>query len=134
MRRSCCVVAFLLLPLVLSTSGCFVAAAAVVGAAAAGAVSYDNNEAWMDFKDTLPVTWGATVRAMRKLGYPVVGDPPCGGTEGRLDFEKTTVLVESLPGGYVRVHARVGTFDTADNERRSKLILEEVLKQMPPVK
>lgn len=135
MRRLPSIVAFLLLlPIVVPSSGCFVAAAAVVGAAAAGAVSYDNNEAWMDVKDTLQVTWAATVRAMRKLGYPLAGDPQCGGTEGRIEIDKTSVVVEALPGGYVRVHARVGTFDTADNERRAKLILEETMKQLPPVK
>jgi hypothetical protein len=116
---------------ILTLPGCFLAAAAAVGAAAAGAVSYEHNEAWMDFKETMPESWAATVRAMRKLGYPIVGDPQTGPTEGTIEVEKTRVVVEQHPGGYVRVTARVGTFDTKDNERRAKLILEEVTNQMP---
>ncbi|MCC7064410.1 MAG: DUF3568 family protein [Planctomycetes bacterium] len=115
----------------LPLSGCFLAAAAAVGAAAAGAVSYEHNEAWMDFKETLPESWAATLRAMRKLGYPIAGEPQVGATEGTIEVEKTKVRVEQHPGGYVRVTARVGTFDTKDNERRAKLILEEVTNQMP---
>jgi hypothetical protein len=38
------------------------------------------------------------------------------------------VRVERQPGGTTRVRARVGTFYTSDNERRAKLILEEIKK------
>ncbi|MBM4062280.1 MAG: hypothetical protein FJ265_14460 [Planctomycetes bacterium] len=121
-----------LLPFLLAVPGCVLAAAAVVGAAAVGAVSYENNEAWMDFRDSLPVTWAATVRGMRQLGHVIPGDPQPGATEGRLEVDQARVVVEAHPGGFVRVRARVGTFDTKDNERRAKLILEEVTRQMPP--
>lgn len=132
MRRLHGAVAFLVVLFPLGLSGC-IAAAAAAGVAAVGMVSYDHNEAWMDYKDSLPVTWQAMLRAMRKLGYPIVGDPQPSATEGTLEVEKTTVVVEAHPGGYVRVRVRVGTFDTADNERRAKLILQEVTGQLPPV-
>ena len=103
----------------------------MIGAAAAGAVSYDHNEASMDFKATLTETWQATVRAMRHLGYKIEGDPMPGATDGTIAVDKTKVVVELHPGGYVRVRASVGTFDTDDNERRAKLIIEEVTQQMP---
>ena len=130
MRKRATLLAILVVPFVLPLSGCFLAAAAAVGAAV-GAVSYDHNEAWMDFKDSLPVTWTATVRALRKLGYVVPGEPQPGVTEGTLEVDTTRVVVEAHPGGYVRVRVRVGTFDTADNERRAKLILQETTLQMP---
>lgn len=114
--------------------GCVVVAAAAVGAAAVGVVSYDHNEAWMDFKDTMPVTWAATLRALRAQGYVVPGEPQPGPIDGIVESGAAKVVVEAHPGGYVRVRVRVGTFDTADNERRAKLLLQEVLQQMPPSK
>lgn len=115
-------------------SGCFVVAATAVGAAAGGAVLYENNEAWMDFKDTMPVTWSAAVRALRKLGYVVPGDPQPDVADGRLEAGGAVVVLEAHPGGYVRVRVRVGNWDTYENERRAKAILAEVLAQMPPPK
>lgn len=134
MRRPSRAVAVLSLPLLFALPGCFLAAAGAVGAVAVGAMSYENNEAWMDFKDTLPVTWDATLRAMRKLGYVVPGEPKPGPVDGTLEVDKAKVVVETHPGGYVRVRVRIGTFDTKDNERRAKLILEEVTAQMPPLR
>lgn len=121
----------LLLALVVTLPGCFLAAAALVGGAAAGAVSHSHNEAWMDFKETMPASWEATLRALRRLGHDLPEGLQPGPTEGKIESGDTLVFVDKHAGGYVRVRARVGTFDTEDNARRAALILEEVLQQMP---
>jgi hypothetical protein len=119
---------------VLALPGCFFVAATAVGAAASGAVLYENNEAWMDFKDTMAVTWSASLRAAQKLGYQVVGQPRPDVADGRIELEGGRLTLEVHPGGYVRVRARIGNWDTYENERRAKALLAEVLAQMPPPK
>lgn len=114
--------------------GCFFVAATAVGAAAGGAVLYENNEAWMDFKDTLDVTWSASLRAAEQLGYRVVGKPRPDVADGRIELEGGRLTLEVHPGGYVRVRARIGNWDTYENERRAKALLMGVLAQMPPPK
>jgi len=111
--------------------GCVVAAAAAVGAAAAGVLYYDNHEARMDFKDTLPATFEACVRALRVQGYEVRGNPQPGAIDGLIEAPPARVVVESHPGGYVRVRVRVGTFGTEDNERRAKLLVQTITEEMP---
>jgi hypothetical protein len=130
MRRLTRAVAFALLPL-LVLPGCIFAAAAAVAAVAVGVVSYENNEAWMDYKGTLDQLWNATLQAMRKQGYVVPGDPKPNATEGTIEAGETRVVVETHAGGYVRVRVRVGTFTSEDNERKAKLLIEEVTAQLP---
>jgi hypothetical protein len=121
------VLAAMLVPL----GGCVVAAAAAVGAAAVGVVYYDNQEARMDFKDTLPATFDACVRALRLQGYEVRGNPQPGAIDGLIEAPPARVVVESHPGGYVRVRVRVGTFGSEDNERRAKLLVQTITEEMP---
>lgn len=111
--------------------GCFLVAVAAVGAAGYGAISYENNEGWMDYKVELGEAWAASLRALQKLGYRVTGNPRPGATEGTIEADQAKVVVEQHAGGYVRVRVRVGTFTTDDNERRAKLILEEITAQLP---
>ena len=128
MRPAVAGVAFLLL---LPLPGCLLAAAAAAGAAAVGVVSYENNEAWMDYHATLPEAWSAATRAMRNLGYQVPDRPAPTDSEGVIEAEGVKVTVQRQPNEITRVRARVGTFDTDENERRAKLILEEVRKLLP---
>ena len=130
MRRPIRVVAFVLLPLCLGLSGCLFAAVAAGAAVAVGVVAYENNEAYMDYKGTLDQLWTATLQAMRKLGYVIPGEPKPGATEGTIESADTKVVVETHSGGYVRVRVRVGTFTSSDNERKAKLLIEEVTAQL----
>jgi hypothetical protein len=128
MRRPFRAVAFVLLSVCLTVPGCLFAA--VAGAAAVGYVCYENNEAYMDYKGTLDQLWAATLQAMRKQGYTVPGDPKPGSTEGKIESGDTNVIVEAHAGGYVRVRVRVGTFTSGENERKAKLLIEEVTNQL----
>ena len=107
---------------------CVVAAAAAVGAATWGAISYYQNEASMDVPQDLPTVFAAAKKALHNLSFPVDDKQTANATEGKLDAGDAHVRVEKQPGGTTRVRARVGTFDTNDNERRAKLILEEIKK------
>lgn len=109
-------------------SGCVVAAAAAVGAATFGVISYCENEATMDVPQDLPTVFAAAKKALHNLSFPVDDKQTATATEGRLEAADAHVRVERQPGGTTRVRARVGTFDTSDNQRRAKLILEEIKK------
>ena len=116
--------------LLLALEGCALFAVAAVGAAAFGVVSYANNEATMEVQTDLPSVFAASKKALHTLSFPVDDTQVATPTEGTLKAGDARVRVERLPGGTTRVRASVGTFDTKDNERRAKLILEEIKKQL----
>lgn len=122
MSRSALLAVLALAPLV---SGCIaVAAAGVVGV---GIVQYRRNEAEQDFPNDLQVTWRATLEGLRRLEV-VPAEEACelGATEGRIAHEDLVVVVERHPEGFSRVRVRVGAFHTDDNERRARLVLQEI--------
>ncbi|MGE3171362.1 MAG: DUF3568 family protein [Planctomycetota bacterium] len=119
-----------LLVLLPALPGCIVAAAAAVGAAAYGAISYHDNEATMDVKQDLPTVYAAARASLRDLGFPVDDRRQPGATEGTLHAGDAKVVVERHPGDVTRVRARVGTFDTDDNRRRARLILEAIKERL----
>lgn len=119
--------AVLLLPM----SSCIVAAVAA-GAAAYGAISYHENEAWMDFHTELQPVWQAALESLQEHGYaPLPGQQP-GPTGGEIRAGDAYAKVERHPGGFTRVRARVGNFDTADNRRLAGLILEGIKRRVAP--
>ena len=120
------VTASLFCVLSLSLQSCVLVAAGAVAGAAYGAVSYNNNEATMEVSNDLPKVFAAAKKALRKLSFPVDDTQVASPTEGTLKAGDAKVIVERQPGGSTRVRSIVGTFDTADNERRAKLILEEI--------
>jgi hypothetical protein len=103
--------------------GCF---AVVVGAGVFGAVSYTNNEAWADCHADMQPVWEAALAALKDQGYPITGTPAPGPTEGTLTAGDARIIVEKHPGDFVRVRVRVGTFDTSDNERKARLLLDAI--------
>jgi hypothetical protein len=103
--------------------GCF---AVVVGAGVFGAVSYTNNEAWADCHAEMQPVWEAALAALKDQGYPITGTPTPGPTEGTLTAGDARIIVEQHPGDFVRVRVRVGTFDTSDNERKARLLLDAI--------
>lgn len=103
--------------------GCVaVAAAGVVGV---GVVQYQRNEAVQDFPTDLGETWQASLEALRRLGIDA-REVELGATEGRIEHEDLTVVVERHPEGFTRVRVRVGAFHTRDHERRANLVLREI--------
>ncbi len=126
MRCRSLLVPVLLLPL----SSCIVVAAAAVGAATFGAISWNENEAQMDFQRDFDATWQATKAALRELAFPVDDTQLPGKTEGTLHAGDATATVEMHPGNTTRVRVRVGTFESDDNKRRAQLILESLKKRL----
>jgi len=113
--------------LLLALPSCIVAAAAV-GAGAYGVISHRHNESTMDVPQELPVVFAAAKRALRAHSFPVNDAATVGATEGTLYAGEAIVVVRRLPGNITSVRASVGTFDTDDNERRARLLLEEIQK------
>lgn len=119
MRRT----ALLLLALAPFGSGCVaVAAAGVVGV---GVVQYHRNEASQDFSSPLETTWQAALDGLRRLKI-TPEESVLGVTEGHLTEGGLHVLIERHPEGFTRVRVRVNTFRTADNQRRARLVLQEI--------
>ena len=113
-------IVFLLVPM---STGCVaVAAAGIVGV---GVIQYERNEAEQDFAMSLEETWKATLEALRRLKIEPA-EQELGGMEGAIRHEGLTVLVERHPEGFTRVKVRVNTFHTASNERRARLLLQEI--------
>src|ERR1041384_5525502 len=110
--------------------GCVVAAAAA-GAAVYGALSYHENEAWMDFHTDLPKVWTAMLDSLQENGYPPDRRKQPGVNEGEITAGEATVKVERNPG-FTRVKVRVGTFDSEENRRHAGLILEGMKKRLAP--
>jgi hypothetical protein len=111
--------------------GCIVAAAAA-GAAVYGAISYDENEAWMDFHADLPKVWTAMQDSLQENGYAPDRTRKPAVNEGALQAGEATVKMERNPGGFTRVRVRVGTFDSEENRRHAGLILEGMKKRLAP--
>ncbi len=111
--------------------GCVLAVVAA-GAAAYGAVSYSDNEAWMDFHADSERVWDAALQSLKENGY--APDPKAkllpGDTELRAG--DCVLKLERHPTGFVRIKVRVGTFDTEDNRRKSGLILENMRQRLAP--
>jgi hypothetical protein len=104
-------------------SGCVaLAAAGVVGV---GVVQYQRNGAEQDFPTTLEETWKGALEGLRHLGIEPESSV-LGPTEGRIERGDLLVLVERHPEGFTRVRVRVGTFHSADHERRARLVLLEI--------
>jgi hypothetical protein len=120
-----------LLPLLAALGSCAaVAVAAVAGVAAYGVVSYSKNEASMDYHGNLDVVFAATLAAMHEQGFAVNREQKPGATEGRIESGDATVWVERHEGSFTRVRVRIGTFDTDDHRRRSRLLLERIRKEL----
>lgn len=104
-------------------SGCVaVAAAGVIGV---GIVQYQRNEAEQDFPTDLEATWRAAGEGLRRLEITPT-ESGLGPSEGRLSTEEMQVIVERHPEGFTRVRVRFNTFHSADNERRARIVLQEI--------
>lgn len=110
---------------VLPLPGCLVAVAAA-GAAAYGVVSYDKNESWMDFHQDLDRVFQVAQDAVRGQGYTVLEAKKLSSIEATVDAEGMFVRVEKFPDGFIRAKARAGTFETEDNKRKARLLLEDM--------
>lgn len=110
---------------VLPLQGCIVAVAAA-GAAAYGVVSYDKNESWMDFHQDIDRVFQVAQEAVRGQGYTVLEAKKLSAIEATIDAEGMYVRIEKFPDGFVRAKARAGTFETDDNKRKARLLLEDV--------
>lgn len=111
---------------VLPLPGCIVAAAAAAGAAAYGVVSYDKNESWMDFHQDLDRVYQVAQDAVRGQGYTVLEAKKLSAIEATVDAEGMFVRIEKFPDGFIRAKARAGTFETEDNKRKARLLLEDM--------
>ncbi len=109
-------------------SSCFLAVAAAGGAL--GYVKYDQNGAYQDFETSVQSAWTATREALEDQGYTLPGDAAVslaeGSTEGEIRADEYRARIEKHPGGIARVHIRIGLFDSEDNKRKAKLVLEQV--------
>ena len=132
LQRRCCLDARMRIPTLLACTllpvlpSCVVAAVAAVGAATYGAVSYNGNEASITVQQDLATVTAASKKAMRDLNFPVDDTQEPSVTECKLTGGEATVILERHPGEVTKIRARVGTFDTQDNKRRSGLLLEKI--------
>lgn len=120
----------LLLAVALAPSCVAVAAAGVGAAATYGIISYQNNEAVRDFDKRPELVWQAALHALKAQDYELEGTPELGPTEGVVESGGTRVTVERLPGDTTRLRVRVGTFETDQNRRLAKLLVEEIARRM----
>jgi hypothetical protein len=125
---------FVLISVLLSTLPACIVAAAAVAAGAVGYVQYEKNEAYQDFKRGIGPVWRACRAALDAQGYEIRGDVaktlPEDATQGEIEGEDYRVRVERYEGDVIRVRVRIGTFDTEDNRRKARLLLEEVGKKL----
>ncbi len=118
----------LLLPL---ASGCIAIAAAGAGAAATyGFVSYKNNVSSTEFDRPLALTFKATLHGLSAQDYEIQGEPELGPKGAEIVAGSATVWVERMVGDTTRVRVRVGTFDSDDNRRLGRLLLEEIGRRL----
>jgi Protein of unknown function (DUF3568) len=124
-------VQFLLLPLILPLSGCLVAAAA---GAAYGYIKYDKNEAQQDFETSVGRLWRASIDGLEARSYPL----PEGLASKLRDDQDTAEIdgdgywlrVEEYPNGRSRLRVRVGMFESEENRRKAKLLIESIGKRL----
>lgn len=115
-----------ILPLaVLPLHGCIVAVAAA-GAAAYGVYSHDKNESWMDFHQDLDRVYQVAQDSVRGQGYTVLEAKKLSAIEATIDAEGVFLRIEKFPDGFVRAKVRAGTFETDDNKRKARLLLEDI--------
>jgi len=110
--------------------GCLAAAVVVAGAATYGAVKYTDNGAYEDFDTDLRTTWNATLVSMQEQGYLVATDAEPTPTGGTIESGDAKVDVSLLPGKKTRVTVKIGTFETEDHQRRARLLLERIEKEL----
>lgn len=113
----------------LPLGGCVVAA---VGAAAAGYGGYKivTNLDAREYEVPFDRAWAAAGDATREAGYPVGAHAPQGPSEGVYEVGDVRVAVFKMSEVRSRVEVRVGTFDNADNRRRTRLILDAVSRRL----
>lgn len=111
----------------LLSTGCV---AAAVGGAAVGAYKYAENEVTRDFSADLESTWQAAIASLQENGYPISSQATHGATAGVLSVSDARVRVALHAEGFVRVHVRIGTFETDDHRRRAELILTGIGRRL----
>jgi hypothetical protein len=112
--------------------GCF---AGVVAAGAAGglaAAKIAGNQVTRDYPVPLRTAYEATLSALPALGYPAPKASTLGPSEARVEAGDAAVAMATFPGGTTRVAVRVGTFESADHERRAALIHERLAARLGP--
>lgn len=121
----------LVLALLLPVSGCLGAAAAGV---AYGYIKYNRNEAQQDFKSPVGAVWRASLEALEGRGYTLPG-----GVQRRLredqdvagvDGDGFWLSVKEYPGSRTRLIVRVGMFESEENQRKAKLLIESVARRL----
>ena len=111
-------------------SSCIVVAAGVGAAATYGYISYQNNVSSRGFEARAELTWKAVLHAMKAQDYPVQGDPMLGPVDGIIRSGDTEILVQHVAGGTSRVRVTIGTFESDQNERMAKLLLQEIARRL----
>ena len=133
MKNSLSILAVLaLLP---TLQGC-VAAVAAAAVAGVGYVQYERNELTYELPLPFERAHEAAVSALNELGYARERVEEITSTESVLEVDDVWVRVEQLPAGESRLRVRVGTFHTADHQRRARLVVEETYRDLgmdPPV-
>ena len=107
--------------------GCVAVVAAV---AAIGYVQYDRNELEQELELPFETTWQGVLAALDELGYPQERLETVGATERTLEVEGVWIRVDKQVGDHSRLRVRVGTFASADNARRARLVTEAIHHQL----
>lgn len=123
-----------LLPLLLLLpwlASCVALAAAGAGAAATyGYVSWRQNEETRDFQKPIEAVWKASLHSLEAQEYAIRQGPKLTRTEGTIEAESADVKLERLASGSTRVRVSVGTFDSAENRRLARLLLDEIGRRL----
>jgi hypothetical protein len=115
----------------LFASSCVAVAAAGVGAAATyGVISVRNNHVTREFHRTHPDVWKATIYSLKAQDYEIAGDPDPASVDGEIDIVGGRVLVQRRPGDTTEVRIRIGTFESDENLRQAKLLMQEIARRL----
>jgi hypothetical protein len=115
----------------LVASSCLAVAAAGAGAAATyGALSVKNNHVTREFRVAPERARKATIYALKAQDYRVLGEPEPDSIDGEFNIAGGTVWVRPEPGGTTSVRIRIGTFESEENLRAAKLLMEEIARRL----
>ena len=119
----------LLLPLLVPS--CVAVAAAGVGAAATyGVLSARNNHVSREFRSAPEPTWMAAVYALKAQDYEFAGEPDPESVDGEINVAGGSVWVQRERRGTTRVRIRMGTFESDDNLRAARRLMEEIARRL----
>ncbi len=108
--------------------GCAVVAVGAAGGVATAKVLSNQTDA--DYQASVRDVYAAALVALPALGYPAATTSTLGPTEAEIVAGDARLAMAEHPGGVTRVAVKIGTWDTADHQRRAGLIHDRIRAEL----